>query len=214
MPVSVKICGITKPEHANLAAYYGARWTGFVFFDKSPRNITLSQAKAMRRHLPSSTERVGLFVNAAHDFIEDAVDALDLDWVQLHGDEYPHEAQLLKNRLGVSIIKAIGVETETDIDKADMFASHADAILFDAKPPKGSNRPGGNAVSFPWNILAGKQLPFPWMLAGGLTPENVPMAVRESGARALDVSSGVEDAPGRKSGDKIEAFLRAAKAVR
>lgn len=214
MAVSVKICGITSATHANLAAFYGARWTGFVFFDKSPRNLTLLEANRMRRHLPSSTERVGLFVNAPHDFIEDAVDALDLDWVQLHGDEYPNEAQLLKNRLGVSIIKAIGVETEADLDKADMFLPYVDAILFDAKPPKGSNRPGGNAVSFPWNILAGKKLPYPWMLAGGLTPENVPEAVRESGAHALDVSSGVEDAPGKKSGEKIEAFLRAAKAVR
>lgn len=214
MPVSVKICGITKPEHANLAAFYGARWLGFVFFKKSPRNLSLRDATAMRRMLPSSTERVGLFVNADHDFIEDAVDALDLDWIQLHGDEYPHEAQLLKNRLGISIIKAIGVSEAADIDKADLFTPHADAILFDAKPPQGADRPGGNATSFPWNLLAGKKLPYPWMLAGGLTPENLQQAVQESGAHALDVSSGVEDAPGKKSGEKIEAFLRAAKAVR
>ncbi|MFC4348786.1 phosphoribosylanthranilate isomerase [Kordiimonas lipolytica] len=214
MSVSVKICGITKPEHANLAAFYGARWLGFVFFDKSPRNLTLKDAAAMRRQLPSSTERVGLFVNADHDFIEDACDALDLDWVQLHGDEYPNEALILKNRLGVSIIKAIGVSTAEDIDQADMFAPHVDAILFDAKPPKGSDRPGGNAHSFPWNLLSGRDLPYPWLLAGGLTPENVRQAVQESGAHAVDVSSGVEDAPGKKSGEKIEAFLSAAKAVR
>ncbi|NVJ70157.1 MAG: phosphoribosylanthranilate isomerase [Alphaproteobacteria bacterium] len=214
MPVSVKICGITSPEHANVAAFYGARWLGFVFFDKSPRNLTLEQAAAMRRHLPRSTERVGLFVNASHDFIEDATDALDLDWLQLHGNETPQEALILKNRLGVSIIKAIGVSTEEDIAKADDFIGHADAMLFDAKPPKGADRPGGNAISFPWNLLAGKQLPYPWLLAGGLTPENVKTAVQQSGAHALDVSSGVESAPGVKSGEKIEAFLSAAKAVR
>jgi phosphoribosylanthranilate isomerase len=214
MPVSTKVCGITTAEHANAAAFYGARWLGFIFFEASPRHLGLRQAAELRPRLPGSTERVGVFVNAAHDYIEDACDALDLDWVQLHGDEYPDEAQILKRRLGVSIIKAVSVGTREDVQKAEVFAPHVDAVLFDAKPPKGSVLPGGNAVSFPWDIMKGQSLGFPWLLAGGLTAANLQEAVTQSGARAVDVSSGVETAPGKKSGEKIEAFLRAAKAVR
>ncbi|WP_262692112.1 phosphoribosylanthranilate isomerase [Kordiimonas aestuarii] len=214
MAVHTKICGLSTAEHANLAAFYGARWLGFIFYEPSPRNVTLQAAFTMRRHLPKRAERVGVFVNANHNFIEAAVDALDLDWVQLHGDEYPHEVSELKNRLGVSVIKAVGVSERADLAQADAFASHADAILFDAKPPKGATLPGGNAVSFPWHILADQKLSYPWLLAGGLTAENLPAAIAESGAHAVDVSSGVEDTPGQKSGEKIEAFLRAAKAVR
>ncbi len=214
MSVSVKVCGIKKAEHANLAAFYGARWLGFVFFDPSPRHLGLREAAKLRPYLPGSTERVGVFVDATHDYIEDACDALDLDWVQLHGDEYPHEAQMLKDRLGVSVIKAVSVSTRQDVLKADVFAPYVDAILFDAKPPKGSKLPGGNAVSFPWNILKGQTLRYPWLLAGGLDAANLQKAVTQSGARAVDISSGVETEPGKKSGEKIEAFLRAAKAVR
>lgn len=214
MPVSTKICGLTTAEHANLAAFYGARWLGFVFFERSPRNLSLQEAHSLRRHLPKRAERVGVFVNAEHNFIEAAVDALDLDWVQLHGDEYPHEAQLIRDRMGVSVIKAIGVSERADLAEADAFAPHVDAILFDAKPPKGTDLPGGNAVSFPWHILMGQKFTFPWLLAGGLTASNLPEAIAQSNAHAVDVSSGVEDAPGQKSGEKIEAFLRAAKAVR
>lgn len=212
--ISTKICGLTTAEHANLAAFFGARWLGFVFFERSPRNLTLDAAANLRPQLPKRGERVGVFVNAEHNFIEAAVDALDLDWVQLHGDEYPHEAQLLKARLGVSVIKALGVSSKEDLRQADLFAPHVDAILFDAKPPKGAILPGGNAVSFPWHILNGEKLPYPWLLAGGLTAENLPRAVAESNAHAVDISSGVESAPGQKSGEKIEAFLRTAKAVR
>lgn len=214
MTVSTKICGITTARHANLAASFGARWLGFVFFERSPRNLTLEAAAKLRPLLPKRGERVGVFVDAQHDFIEAAVDALDLDWVQLHGNEYPHEAQIIRDQLGVSVIKALGVSSKEDLKQAEMFAPHVDAILFDAKPPKDAVLPGGNAVSFPWHILAGEKLPYPWLLAGGLTAENLPRAVAESNAHAVDISSGVESAPGQKSSEKIEAFLRAAKAVR
>ncbi|TNE67189.1 MAG: phosphoribosylanthranilate isomerase [Alphaproteobacteria bacterium] len=214
MAIRVKVCGISDAAHANLAAHYGARWLGFVFYEPSPRHLPIDVARAMRRHLPRSTERVGVFVNADPDYIEDAVDALDLDWVQLHGDEYPHEVALIKRRLGVSVIKAVGVSSVEDIDASFAYLPHADAMLYDAKPPKGPGAlPGGNAVSFPWGLMRARELDFPWLLAGGLNAGNVAEAARQSGARAVDVSSGVEDAPGQKSGDKIEAFLQAAKAV-
>ena len=214
MPVHTKICGLTTAEHANLAAFYGARWLGFVFFEPSPRNISLKDAAKLRRSLPRKAERVGVFVNAGFELIEAAADALDLDWVQLHGDEYPADVRMIKNRLGISVIKAIGVSTKDDIGEAAAFKGHADVMLFDAKPPKDAALPGGNALSFPWDIMAGLDLPYPWMLAGGLTADNLPKAIKQSGALAVDVSSGVETTPGQKSGEKIEAFLRAAKAVR
>ncbi|MCJ9428323.1 phosphoribosylanthranilate isomerase [Kordiimonas marina] len=214
MSVRVKVCGIRDAVHANLAAFYGARWLGFVFFDRSPRHLTLGEARALRPHLPRSTERVGVFVNEDHDMIEAAVDALDLDWVQLHGDETPEDVIALKDDFGVSVIKAFGVRDAADIKAAKAFAPYVDAFLFDAKPPEGATLPGGNAVSFPWELMQGQTLGRPWLLAGGLTAENLPEAVKASGAIAVDVSSGVESAPGQKSSDKIEAFLRAAKAVR
>ena len=213
MPVSVKICGVTDAEHATTAARNGARWLGFVFFEKSPRHLSIDAATKLRPKLPRNIERVGVFVDAEMDYMEQAINALDLDWVQLHGDEYPTDAQMIKNRFGVSVIKAIGVRTKDDIERAQAFAPYVDAILFDAKPPIGADLPGGNALSFPWKLLQGMTLTVPWLLAGGLTANNLAEAIAASGATAADVSSGVEDAPGIKSSSKIEAFLRAAKAV-
>ncbi len=215
MPVDVKICGLKTAWHAGLAARFGARWTGFIFFPKSPRNITLSEARALRKDLPMGPERVGVFVDADDDLIDAAIDALDLDIIQLHGKETPERVAELKSRLDIGLIKAIGVSDATDIEAASAYAPYTDAILFDAKPPKTADAlPGGNAVSFPWHIMRENPPAYPWLLAGGLTPENLAAAAAASGATALDVSSGVEDAPGKKSAQKIEAFLKAAKAAR
>lgn len=213
MTVDVKICGITEADHAHTAADAGARWLGFVFFEKSPRNLTLEQANVLASDLPNGPKRVGVFVNASDDLLKGAVEALSLDVVQLHGSETPEDATHIKEKYGVRIIKALGVSRLEDLKKADPFTGIADRILFDAKPPKGAVLPGGNAVSFPWNILQGQNLPYRWILAGGLTPENAQEAISKSGATALDVSSGVEVSPGKKSNVMIEAFLQAVKSA-
>ncbi len=213
MAVDVKICGITDAQHAHAAAMHGARWLGFVFFPASPRHLTLEAATKLAQQLPKGPKRVGVFVDAADDLMAAAVTALSLDAVQLHGSETPEHAARLKDKLGVRIIKAVAVGSEDDINRAEAFAPYVDRILFDAKAPKGALLPGGNAVSFPWALLKDKSLPYKWMLAGGLTPYNLGEAVAASGATALDVSSGVESAPGKKSSALIQSFLIAAKAV-
>ena len=214
MSCDVKICGIIEANHAHAAAMHGANWLGFVFFPASPRNLSIEAARKLAQQLPAGPKRVGVFVNAPDALLKDAVAALSLDAVQLHGAEAPEDAGRIKDMLGVRIIKAVAVSTEADIEKADAYLPHVDRILFDAKPPKGALLPGGNAVSFPWHILKGKTLPYKWMLAGGLTPENVAKAIAASGATALDISSGVEVEPGKKSSALIQAFLSAVKAVK
>ncbi len=214
MTVDVKICGISEAVHAKAAAEAGAAYLGFIFFDPSPRNLTIAAAKALGPSLPEGPKRVGVFVDAGKDLIEQAANALKLDMIQLHGRETPLEAVFIKESLHLPIMKAIAVSTEADLAKADPYLPYVDRILFDAKPPKGAVLPGGNAVSFPWHILQGKKLPYKWMMAGGLTPENAIEAVAASGATALDVSSGVEIAPGKKSTNLIKAFLTATKAAK
>ena len=214
MTLAVKICGISEAKHAHTAANTGAAFLGFVFFQKSPRNLTLEAAKALEPALPTSPKRVGVFVDADDALISGAAEALKLDLLQLHGKETPDEVARLKVLTGLPVIKAIAVSDEADLSKADPFISHVDYILFDAKPPKGATLPGGNAVSFPWHILDGKKLPYKWFLAGGLTPKNAREALAASGACYLDISSGVETAPGKKSSPLIKAFLTATKAVK
>lgn len=214
MTIDVKICGISDAAHAHAAAMHGATWLGFIFFPPSPRNLSLEAARKLARQLPLGPKRVGVFVDAADDLMMGAVEALSLDAVQLHGSETPADTARIKKLLGVKVIKAIAVSMKEDIAKADLFLPHVDRILFDAKPPEGSALPGGNATSFPWQILSGKQLPYKWLLAGGLNADNAAEAVAASGATALDVSSGVETAPGKKSSASIQHFLRAAKAIK
>lgn len=213
MPVDVKICGISTADSANAAADAGARYLGFMFFEPSPRHLTLEAAKLLQPDLPKGPNRVGVFVNAEEDYIAQAIDALDLNWLQLHGKETPETIIALRQKFGLPTIKAVGVSTADDVKAATAYFGVADAVLFDAKPPKGATLPGGNAVSFPWDILQNATLPEKWLLAGGLTPENMTEAVKLSHASILDVSSGVESAPGIKSIPAIEAFLHAAKAV-
>lgn len=214
MPVDVKICGVKTPEIAQVATDEGARYLGFMFFEPSPRHLTNDAAAKLGRELPNGPDRVGVFVNPTDEQIDAAITALGLNWLQLHGAETPERLDALKNRFGLNIIKAVGVRSVEDIISKQHYYTAADMMLFDAKPPEGAILPGGNAISFPWEILNHAPLPQTWMLAGGLTPENVPDAVKVSQAKILDVSSGVETSPGVKSQSKIEAFLRAAKAVR
>ncbi|WP_417812909.1 phosphoribosylanthranilate isomerase [Thalassospira alkalitolerans] len=212
MSCLVKICGINS-EHAAIAAMSaGADALGYVFFPPSPRHISLNGAATLTERVPDSILKVGLFVEAGDAALENAIRAGHLDVLQLHGKESPERVAEVKEKFGLRVMKAISVSTAADIDSAaSKYDGVADFLLFDAKPPKNSNLPGGNAVSFDWTLLTGRSFTSNWMLAGGLDPDNVADAVRISGAPWVDVSSGVEKTKGVKDARKIADFIHAAK---
>ena len=210
MDIRVKICGLNKREHVDAAARAGAAYCGFVFFDRSPRNVTLAQAQALALAVPEGLARVALTVNADDATLDEIVEAVPLDMLQLHGSECPVRVAAIRARFGLPVMKAVGVADESDLPALAEHARVADQLLVDAKPPKGAALPGGNGLSFDWRLIAGRRWPVPWMLAGGLTPGNVAEAIRLTGARQVDVSSGVESAPGQKDAALIEAFVKAA----
>lgn len=198
------------------AAQAGADFIGFVFFEKSPRNVSLQQAAelaAFARAQSGGPKTVGLFVRQSAAEIAETVRAAGLDVVQLHGTYGPADVAAVRAATGAEIWTARGISAAEDFAALDAFVPHTDRFLFDAKPPKDAARPGGNALRFDWSLLTDRRFARPWMLAGGLEPVNVADAIRLSGATAVDVSSGVEDAPGVKSAGKIAAFTTAAKAA-
>ncbi len=209
---NVKICGLRRPEDVAAAAGSGARYVGFVFFEKSPRHLDLDSAAALAVSVPAGICKVALVVDATDDFLDRLVASVPIDMLQLHGDESPDRVSEVKARYGLPVMKAVGVADQADLAALDRYVQVADQILVDAKPPKGAALPGGNGLAFDWRLLAGRKWPVPWMLAGGLTPDNVAEAVRMTGARQLDVSSGVESAPGVKDAALIRAFCAAAMA--
>ncbi|UWQ90923.1 phosphoribosylanthranilate isomerase [Rhodobacteraceae bacterium M382] len=211
--VRVKICGLRTQADVTAAAQAGAAYVGFVFFPKSPRHLTVTVAAELAAAVPAGICKVALTVNATDDDLDAIVAAVPLDMLQLHGSESPDRVAEVKARFGLPVMKAIGVATAEDLDKIDLYSQVADQVLIDAKPPKGSDLPGGNGLAFDWRLLAGRKYwQKPWMLAGGLTPGNVVEAVRMTGARQVDVSSGVESAPGVKDPEMIAALVRAAQA--
>jgi len=213
MPVEVKICGLDRAEAVDAAVEGGAHYTGFVFYPPSPRNLTPERAAALTARVPSSVVKVGLFVDPTDAEI-DAVLALNtLAMIQLHGSETPERVADVKRRSGLAVMKAIKIARREDVVSASAYYDVADRILFDALAPASlaNALPGGNALSFDWTLLNGLAVPLPWMLAGGLTADNLAEAIRLTKARSVDVSSGVEDRPGMKSLDKIGTFLAAAK---
>ncbi len=211
MSIAVKICGVNAPEAVAAAARAGAGFVGLVFFERSPRYVTPARAGELVAGLQPGTTKVGLFVDMDDDTIGRALQAVPLDLLQLHGRESPERVAAIKATFGVPVMKAVKIAARADLDAVRPYVGRADWILFDAKTPASLKDalPGGNAVSFDWRLLAGLELPVPWMLSGGLDPENVAEAVRVSGARAVDVSSGVESRPGLKDPARIEAFARA-----
>ncbi|MEM8577771.1 MAG: phosphoribosylanthranilate isomerase [Pseudomonadota bacterium] len=209
MPTSVKICGLSEPETLRAAVDAGAAYVGFVFFDKSPRNVTLDRAAALAVQVPPGVVKVGLVVNPDDAFLDRLMAEVPLDMLQLHGAETHERTAEVKARTGLPVMKAVGVAGPDDLPKLDAYARVADQLLVDAKPPAGGDLPGGNGLSFDWRLITGRRWPVPWMLAGGLTPDNAAEAVRVTGAPALDVSSGVERAPGVKDAGLIQAFLHA-----
>ncbi len=209
-PVSVKICGLSRPEDVSAAAEAGATYVGFVFFEKSPRNISFETAHALAIEVPPGIAKVALMVNPDDAFLDRLTAEVPIDILQLHGSESPDRVADIKARYGLPVMKVVGVAEESDLPALDTYARVADQILVETKPPKGADRPGGNGVAFDWRLVAGRRWSVPWMLAGGLTVETVAEAVRTSGTRQVDVSSGVESAPGVKDAELIRAFVAAA----
>lgn len=206
----VKICGLSEPDHVRAAVAAGADYVGFVFFGKSPRNVSVAQAKALTAMVPDGVRKVALVVNSEDTFLDEVVAQVPLDMLQLHGSETPERVAEVKARYGLPVMKAVGVGDASDLATLDRYAAVADQLLIDAKPPKGADLPGGNGLAFDWRLIAGLDWPVPWMLAGGLTPGNVTEALRLTGARQVDVSSGVESGPGAKDETLIADFVKAA----
>jgi len=210
--VAAKICGINSVAAAEAAAK--AAYAGFVFFPRSPRNVTAAQARFLASRLPRHVTRVALMVDADDAALDALLEGFRPDLLQLHGKETPERVAAVRARTGLPVMKAIGVGEAADLEAAKPYETVADRLLFDAKPPKRDGAlPGGNAVSFDWTLLAGRRWARPWMLSGGLAPGNVAAAIRISGAAAVDVSSGVEDRPGHKSPRLIRRFLAAVQAA-
>jgi phosphoribosylanthranilate isomerase len=215
-PTSVKICGLSTPETVHAAVDAGASHVGFMFYERSPRNVTIAQAARLRKLLPATVKAVAVLVDADDTLLDEVVQAVRPDLLQLHGSETPERVADIKRRTGLAVMKVISVADAADVAAADIYEKVADLLLFDAKPPKSMANalPGGNALSFDWSLIADAEPRLPWMLSGGLTPDNVAEAISQTGARMVDVSSGVEDAPGKKNEALIRAFVKAAQVVK
>ena len=212
--VAVKICGLTQPNDVHAVAQAGAVYCGFVFFPKSPRNVSFQQAAAMAVEAPIGLAKVALTVNVDDAFLDALTAAVPLDMLQLHGNETPERVTQVKARYGLPVMKAVGVADATDLPALDVYMKVADQILVDAKPPKDADLPGGNGLTFDWRLIAGRRWTVPWMLAGGLTAENVAEAITMTGARQIDLSSGVESSPGVKDAVMIDGFMAAVKGMK
>ncbi len=208
--IRVKICGLRTVADVKAVAVAGAAYMGLVFFAKSPRNLTLAQARELALAAPVGLAKVALVVNADDAGLDALTEALPLDMLQLHGNETPERVAEIRARYGLPVMKAVGVADEGDLTALFDYSLVADQLLIDAKPPKGAALPGGNGLSFDWRLVAQRRWLRPWMLAGGLSPENVAEAIRLTNARQVDVSSGVESAPGVKDAGLIRAFVQAA----
>ncbi|MBC2837200.1 phosphoribosylanthranilate isomerase [Paragemmobacter straminiformis] len=209
--IRVKICGLRTEADVAAVARAGAAYAGFVFFAKSPRNLSLAQARVLALAAPVGLAKVALVVDAEDAALDALVEAVPLDMLQLHGHESPDRVAALRARYGLPVMKAVGVADEGDLAALFDYSTVADQLLIDAKPPKGAALPGGNGLSFDWRLVAQRRWLRPWMLAGGLTPANVAEAIRRTNARQVDVSSGVESAPGVKDAAKMAAFVAAAR---
>lgn len=208
--IRVKICGLRTEADVAAVAAAGAAYAGFVFFAKSPRNVTVEQARTLALAAPVGLAKVALTVDADDATLDAIVDAVPLDMLQLHGHETPDRVAAIRARYGLPVMKAVGVADEGDLAAVFDYSLVADQILVDAKPPKTATLPGGNGLSFDWRLVAQRRWLRPWMLAGGLTPDNVAEAIRLTNARQVDVSSGVESAPGVKDPARIAGFVTAA----
>lgn len=211
--VHIKICGLSDPETVAAAVTAGARYVGFVFFPRSPRHVSLAQARALALSVPEGVAKVALTVDADDDMLRRLTDEVPLDMLQLHGHESPARVTDVRQRFGLPVMKAVGVAGPQDLEDLETYGKVADQLLVDAKPSENAVLPGGNGLSFDWRLIAGRRWNCPWMLAGGLDAGNVAQAIRLTGARQIDVSSGVETRPGVKDAARISAFIRAAQSA-
>ena len=209
LPTRVKICGLRDAAMLDAAVQAGAAYVGLVFFEKSPRNVTLAKAAALAAMVPAGVAKVALVVNTDDAQLDALLAQVPVDILQLHGSESLERVTAVKARYGLPVMKAVGVAGPDDLAALDAYAQVADQLLVDAKPPVDADLPGGNGLSFDWRLIAGRRWSVPWMLAGGLTPANVAQAVALTGAGQVDVSSGVESAPGVKDAALIAAFCAA-----
>lgn len=207
---AVKICGLSEANSLIASTDAGARYVGFNFFKKSPRYVNFAQARELALLVPADVCKVALFVDATNQQLDALTAEVPVDMLQLHGHETPERVIEVKKRYGLPVMKVVGVADASDLAAIDTYMRVSDQILIDAKPPKNAVLPGGNGICFDWRLIAGRRWAIPWMLAGGLTAENVAEAVRLTGATQVDVSSGVESAPGIKDNAKIAAFIAAA----
>lgn len=208
--IRVKICGLSRPQDIDAVVAAGAAYAGFVFFGKSPRNVTPAVARDLALLAPVGLAKVALVVNPTDVFLDELTTMVPLDMIQLHGSEPPERVAEVRTRWGLPVMKAVGVADEADLDKLSIYQQVADQILVDAKPPKTADLPGGNGLAFDWRLIAGRRWTKPWMLAGGLTPATVDRAIALTGAAQVDVSTGVESAPGVKDAARIAEFVAAA----
>ncbi len=211
MTIDAKICGLGSTEALDAAVRHGARFVGFMFFEKSPRYLTTDAARTLGARVPDGVGKVGVFADPDDMALERAIAAAGLTMIQLHGQEDPKRLADIRERFGVDIMKVIRVADANDLTGVSDYEPLVEWLMFDAKPPKGATRPGGNAVAFDWRLLAGRTWKRPWMLAGGLDVDNVREAVGLTGASCVDASSGVESAPGVKDPQKIKDFLEVLK---
>jgi phosphoribosylanthranilate isomerase len=215
MVTKVKICGLMTAETVEAAVAGGADYVGFVFYGPSRRSVTPAAAGALARRVQGRAKVVALFVDPDDDLLNRVIAEVDPDLLQLHGSETPDRVAAIRKRWGRPVMKAVSVETPADAEAALHYLNSADLILFDAKAPRDMLEalPGGNGVPFDWRVLLGLRGKVPFMLSGGLTPENVAAAIRLTGAETVDVSTGVEVRPGEKDPERIRRFLAAAKAA-
>ena len=208
MNIKCKLCGLTTLDDIDAAAQVGASYIGFVFFENSPRNLEMQAANILAKSTPYHLTKVGLVVDADNDFLDKLTSSVDLDMLQLHGKESFQRVTEIKARYGLSVMKAVGISNLKELREAQQYGEVADQLLLDAKPNSNSELPGGNGVSFDWNLLSGSTWTVPWMLAGGLKPNNVASAIKLSGAKQVDVSSGIEMAPGKNNVELMLEFVR------
>ncbi len=205
----VKICGLRDLVGMHAAVDAGAAYVGLVFFPKSPRHVSIQQAALVAKSVPVGVAKVALVVDADNALLDAITAEVPLDILQLHGAETPARVAEIRARYGLPVMKAVGVADQGDLVAIETYAQVADQILVDAKPPKNADLPGGNGLAFDWRLIAGRRWPVPWMLAGGLTPDNVAEAIALTGASQVDVSSGVEASPGVKDAALMSAFCEA-----
>ncbi|NDE90045.1 MAG: phosphoribosylanthranilate isomerase [Alphaproteobacteria bacterium] len=213
MSISVKICGVKTEEAVNAAVKSGVGFLGFNFCAASPRFVTPEQAAQLAPLVPPSIQKVALFVDPKDGELEDTLNVFNADMIQLHGMESPSRVAEIKRLYGKPIMKAIALSQAEDLEETVAYENIVNWFLFDALAPKGSKLPGGNAVSFNWNIMKDYASPLPWMLAGGINASNIKQAVEQSGAKVIDVSSGVEITRGQKDPALITQLLELAKKI-